>query len=242
MSLRITIATARRVLAQLMHDHRTVAMMLVVPCLLLTLLWWVYDGGPVWDRIGPALLAIFPFMIMFLVTSIATLRERSSGTLERLLSMPMGKLDLLVGYAVAFGAVAVVQALLAGGLALGPLGLDVAGPAWILLGIAVLDALLGVALGLFVSAFAASEFQVVQFMPALIIPQFLLCGLLVPRSELPDVLSAISDVLPLSYAVDAMREAQLSADPSVWAEITIVVGFALGLLALGATTLRRRTA
>lgn len=241
MSLRITMATARRVLAQLLHDRRTIAMLLLVPCLLLALLWWVYDGGTVWQQIGPALLAIFPFLIMFLVTSIATLRERTSGTLERLLSMPMGKLDFLLGYGVAFGVVATVQALLAGGLALGVLGLEVDGPVWMLLGIGVFDALLGVALGLFVSAFAATEFQVVQFMPALIIPQFLLCGLLVPREALPSVLEAISNVLPLSYAVDAMTSIQSSTDPSIWLEVLVITVFAIALLGLGATTLRRRT-
>jgi ABC-2 type transport system permease protein len=241
MTLRITVATARRVLAQLRHDPRTLAMLLVVPCLLITLLWWVYDGGPVWDQVGPTLLAVFPIIIMFLVTSIATLRERTSGTLERLLSMPTGKLDFLMGYALAFGAVAVAQALLTGGVALMALDLNVSGPVWVLLGVAVLNALLGVALGLFVSAFAGSEFQVVQFMPALIIPQFLLCGLLVPRDQLPTVLEVISDVLPLSYAVDAMKEVQVTAEPAVWGEVGIVVAFAVGLLALGATTLRRRT-
>lgn len=241
MSIRITLATARRVLAQLGHDPRTVAMLLVVPCLLITLLWWVYDGGLIWEQIGPALLAIFPFIVMFLVTSIATLRERTSGTLERLLSMPTGKLDFLLGYALAFGAIAVVQALLAGLLAIGLLDLDVTGPVWILLSVAVLDALLGVALGLFVSAFAGTEFQVVQFMPALILPQFLLCGLLVSRGDLPGVLEGISNALPLSYAVDAMKEVQRFGEPDVLSEVGIVVAFALGLLALGATTLRRRT-
>jgi ABC-2 type transport system permease protein len=242
MSLRITLATAGRVLTQLRHDPRTLALLLFVPALLLTLLWWLYEGGPVFDQIGPALLALFPFVVMFLVTSIATLRERTSGTLERLLSMPTGKLDLLLGYALAFGLLAIVQGLLASGLAVGLLDLDVAGPTWMLIAVAVLDAVLGVALGLFVSAFASTEFQVVQFMPALVLPQFLLCGLLVARDEMPDVLSAISDVLPLSYAVDAMREVQTNPDPGVWGYATIIGAFAVGLLALGAATLRRRTA
>lgn len=242
MSLRITLATAGRVLTQLRHDPRTLALMLFVPALLLTLLWWLYEGGPVFDQIGPALLALFPFVVMFLVTSIATLRERTSGTLERLLSMPTGKLDLLLGYALAFGLLAIVQGLLASGLAIGLLDLDVAGPTWMLIAVAGLDAVLGVALGLFVSAFASTEFQVVQFMPALVLPQFLLCGLLVARDEMPDVLSAISDLLPLSYAVDAMREVQTNPDPGVWGYATIIGAFAVGLLALGAATLRRRTA
>ena len=135
--------------------------------------------GDVFDRIGPALLAMFPFIVMFLVTSVTTLRERSSGTLERLLAMPMGKLDFLLGYALAFGLVAAVQSALAVALSVGLLGLDVAGPVWLLVVVAVADAVLGTALGLFVSAFAQTEFQAVQFMPAVVLPQILLCGLFV---------------------------------------------------------------
>ncbi|MGI8433874.1 MAG: ABC transporter permease [Nocardioidaceae bacterium] len=171
MSASITLAVAQRVLTQLRRDHRTVALLLLVPCLLLSMLWWMFDRQQVvFDRLGPPLLAMFPFIVMFLVTSVTTLRERASGTLERLLSMPMRKLDLLVGYAAAFAVVAVVQALLAVGLTVGLLGLDVRGPIWVLGVVAVLDAVLGTALGLFVSAFAQTEFQAVQFMPVVVIP------------------------------------------------------------------------
>jgi ABC-2 type transport system permease protein len=244
MNIRCTLATARRVLAQLRHDHRTLALLLVVPCVLIALLAWVFDGTPVFDVIGAPLLGVFPFVVMFLVTSVATLRERTSGTLERLLTMPIGKLDFLLGYALAFGALAVVQASVASGLALFVLGLDVAGPAWLLLTVAVLDAVLGMALGLFVSAFAASEFQAVQFMPAIVLPQFLLCGLLVPRDKMNDVLHAISDVLPLSYAVDAMRSVTLSVSVQgdVWRDLLVVAGSVVLALGLGAATLRRRSA
>jgi ABC-2 type transport system permease protein len=242
MTARVTLATAGRVLAQLRHDPRTLAMLLLVPTLLLVLLWWMYEGGPTFDVIGPALLALFPFIGMFLVTSVATLRERTSGTLERLLAMPTGKLDFLLGYALAFGLMATLQALVAAGVSVGLLGLDVAGPTWLLITVAVLDALLGVAMGLFVSAFAATEFQVVQFMPALVLPQVLLCGLLVARDQLPAVLGAISDVLPLSYAVDAMSAVQAEVDPSIWGYALIITAFAVGFLTLGAATLRRRTA
>ena len=186
MSAAITLAVARRVLLQLRRDPRTIALLLVVPCLLMALLWWMYSGDEAtFDALGPPLLAMFPFTVMFLVTSVTTLRERSSGTLERLLSMPMGKLDLLVGYALAFGLVALVQALLAVGLTVGLLGLNLAGPIWALGLVAVVDAVLGTVLGLFVSAFAETEFQAVQFMPALVLPQVLLCGLFVSRDSLP---------------------------------------------------------
>jgi ABC-2 type transport system permease protein len=239
-----TFATAGRVLNQLRHDPRTIALMLVVPCVLVGLLAWVFDGTSTFDAIGAPLLGIFPFVVMFLVTSIATLRERTSGTLERLLTMPLGKLDLLVGYALAFGAVAVVQALLVSALSLTWFGLDVAGPTWLLLVVALADALLGTALGLLVSAFASSEFQAVQFMPAFVLPQFLLCGLLVPRDRMPDVLHAVSSVLPLSYAVDALRDVTTNAEVTTdaWVDLGVVVASVLLALGLGAATLRRRTA
>ena len=249
MSPRVTLAVTSRVLAQLRHDHRTAAMLLVLPALVLTLLWWMFDErGMGFDRLGPPLLALIPFIVMFLVTSVTTLRERSSGTLERLLAMPTGKLDFLGGYAIAFGAVAALQSLVAVGLCVWVLGLEVAGPVWVLSLVAVADAVLGSSLGLFVSAFARTEFQAVQFMPAIVIPQILLCGLFIPRDQMPTVLSAISDVLPLSYAVDAMQTVSTTTstsfggvDPSVWPDLAVVVGFTVAALALGAATLRRRT-
>ena len=244
MNARITFAVAERVLIQLRRDHRTLALLLVLPFLLISLRWWMYDeANPLlFDRIGPALLAMFPVIVMFLVTSVTTLRERSSGTLERLLAMPMGKLDFLVGYAIAFGLVAAVQSVLAVAVSIGLLDLDLRGPIWLLTVVAVVDAILGSALGLFVSAFARTEFQAVQFMPAIVIPQLLLCGLLVPRDRLPDLLSTLSDVLPLSYAVDAMQHLTTSSSTGqVWRDIAVVSAFAVAGLALGAATLRRRT-
>ena len=243
-SPRITLAVAGRVLTQVRRDHRTLVMLLVVPCALITLLWWMFADlpGDLFDRFGPALLAMFPFIVMFLVTSVTTLRERSSGTLERLLTMPLGKLDFLLGYALAFGLLAAVQSALAVGVGVGRLGLDVNGPVWLLGVVAVVDAVLGTALGLLVSAFATTEFQAVQFMPAFVLPQILLCGLFVPREAMPPVLEAVSALLPLSYAVDAMEELVGAADQSeVWASVAVVACFAVAALGLGAATLRRRT-
>ncbi len=244
MNPRVTLAVTGRVLTQLRRDHRTAAMLLVVPALLIALLWWMFENVPnePFDRVGPALLAIFPFTVMFLVTSVTTLRERSSGTLERLLAMPMGKFDFLLGYAVAFGLVAAVQSLLAVTVSVGILDLEIVGSVWLLGVVAVADAVLGTALGLLVSAFARTEFQAVQFMPVVVIPQILLCGLFVTRDTMPTVLGSISDFLPLSYAVDAMSYLTVGNDSAqVWQDVAVVMAFALAGLALGAATLRRRT-
>jgi ABC-2 type transport system permease protein len=240
---RITLAVARRVLIQLRRDRRTSVMLLVLPCLIMSLLWWMFQDKPSFGfgTLAPALLALIPFIIMFLVTSVTTLRERTSGTLERLLAMPMGKGDFLLGYALAFGLVAAVQSALAVGLSVWALDLEVRGPAWLLLVVAVVDAVLGSALGLFVSAFARTEFQAVQFMPALVIPQILLCGLFVARDQLPPVLHAISDAMPLSYAVDAMQKVSGDSDPAVWGDLALVAAFAVAGLVLGALTLRRQS-
>ncbi|GHH85517.1 transport permease protein [Streptomyces sulfonofaciens] len=239
-----TLATAARVLRQLRHDPRSIALMILVPCVMLLLLRYVFDGNAAaFDSIGASLLGIFPLITMFLVTSIATLRERTSGTLERLLAMPLGKADLIGGYALAFGGLAVLQSALATALARWGLGLDVTGSPWLLLLVALLDALLGTALGLFVSAFASSEFQAVQFMPAVIFPQLLLCGLFAPRSTMHPVLEAISDVLPMSYAVDGMNQVLRHDDVTgtFIRDCAIVAGCAVLVLGLGAATLRRRT-
>ena len=246
----MTTATAVRVLRQLRHDPRTIAMLLVVPSLLLGLLYLLWQDLPTppgqvstFDRVGLTMLGIFPFVVMFLVTSIAMLRERTSGTLERLLTTPLSRLDLLLGYGTAFGLAAAVQALVTVTVATTLYDLALAGPLWAVVLIAVVDAVLGVALGLLASAFARSKFQAVQFMPVVVLPQFFLCGLLVPREQMAGWLQAVSDVLPLTYAVEALQEVGRSPEPTgtMWADVGIVAGAALLALALAAATLRRRT-
>jgi ABC-2 type transport system permease protein len=244
MSAAVTFATMRRILAQLKHDHRTLALLVAVPTLLMILLRYVFDQPMLFDRIGPMLLGLFPFTVMFVVASVATLRERTSGTLERLMTMPLGKLDLLLGYALAFGLIALVQVGVVLVISLTWLGLDLNGSLGSLVLVSLLDALLGMSLGLFASAFARTEFQAVQFMPAFVLPQTLLCGLIMPRDEMASWLSAISDVLPLSYAVEGMQE--ISGRPdftgTLIVDVAVIAAFTVVALVLGAVTLRRRTA
>lgn len=238
-----TFATFQRVLRQLSHDHRTLALIFLVPCVLLSLLKWLYSNNePTFNAIAPALLAIFPFIIMFIITSITTLRERSGGTMERLMAMPIGKLDLVLGYVFAFGLLACLQALFASALLLYGLDLAVAGPHWFVVMVAVLDALLGTALGIFVSAFARTEFQAVQFMPAFVLPQVLIGGLLMPLEQMPGLLEAIAHVLPLTYAIDALQQMidHSSVMAEAWQDVYVIIGFIIGAIVLAATTLRRR--
>ncbi|NKY39035.1 ABC transporter permease [Cellulomonas septica] len=242
MSPRLTAATATRVLTQLRHDHRTIALVLLLPCLLIGLIAWMFDGTPVLDQFGPLLVGLFPLLVMFLVTSVATLRERTSGTLERLMTLPIGRADVVVGYAIAFAVLASVQALVVVGFAVGMCGMDVAGPIGLVILVAVLDAVLGCALGLGASALARTEFQAVQLMPAVIFPQIITCGLLMPRDEMPQLLEWLSRIFPLTYALDAMQKlAAGSGWSDVRGDVGVVALFIVGALVVGASTLRRRT-
>jgi len=238
-----TLATARRVLQQLGHDPRSVGMIVVLPSVLLLLFKYVYDGNPVvFNRVGPQMLGIFPFVVMFLVTSVTMVRERTSGTLERLLTTPMRRGELIGGYGIAFGAAALGQALVTSAVAIWLLDMDVNTP-WAVVLFAVVDAVLGTALGLLMSAFAVTEFQAVQFMPLVVVPQLLLCGLLAPRDSMPDVLRWLSDALPMSYAADAFTELGSTSDftSTLGKDLVILLGCCALALAGASLTLRRRT-
>ena len=243
MSVRITLAFSHRVLRQLRHDPRTIALILAVPCVLELLLQQLFGrSSAVFQEIGTPLLGLFPFITMFLVTSITMIRERTSGTLERLMTLPLHKIDVLAGYGIAFGLIAVVQATLVSALAFGLLGLDTEGPKWLVVVLAVANAVLGSTLGLFVSAFAQSEFQAVQFMPAVVFPQILLCGLFVARDDMATWLRTISAFMPLTYAYDALvRTAQNELDARFAFDVAVVGLCIVAAVALGAATLRRRT-
>ena len=241
MNARVTLATAERVLRQLKRDHRTLGLVFVVPPLLLTLFRYVFAGQEeTFDRIGGPLVGLFPFISMFLVSSIAMLRERTTGTLERLMSMPVGKLDLLLGYGLSFALVAAVQASITSVVAFGLLGLDTEGSVALVIAIAICNAVLGMALGLFVSAFARTEFQAVQFMPAVVIPQILLAGLLVPREQMAALLEWLSAALPLTYAYDALAQVTRNGELD-WLDLGLIALSIVLALGLGAATLRRRT-
>ena len=238
-----TLSTARRVLQQLGHDRRSIALLLVVPSGLLVLLKYVYSSEPfLFDRLGPQLLGLFPFIVMFLITSITMVRERTSGTLERLLTTPLRRAELVFGYGLAFGLAALIQACVTAAITLGPLGLNVHHAVFIGL-FAVLDALLGTGLGLLMSAFATTEFQAVQFMPAVVLPQLLLCGLLNPRPSMAAPLRWLSDALPLSYATDAITllSGRASLSGEVYRDGLVLLGCLVAAVLLAASTLRRRT-
>ncbi len=242
MSGRATLATARRLLDQLRHDRRTIALIMLVPLLLLGLLKLLFaDNEPQFQRVAAPLLGIFPLLVMFLVTSVTMLRERTGGTLERLMTLPLSRGDIVAGYALAFAAVAAVQGGVASVFAVGVLGLDVAGSTAALVGVAILNSELGMAFGLGLSSLATTEFQAVQFMPAFILPQFLLCGLLVPRDQMAPALDAVAGILPMTYAYEALADIASGDAHGAAIAAAVTLGFCLLALGLGTLTLQRRT-
>lgn len=249
MNPRAYLATTRRIGLQLLADRRTLALILIVPTVLLTLLFFLYKDVPsppgqprMFDRVAVTMLGVLPMLVMFLVTSVAMLRERTSGTLERLMTTPMRRGDLVAGYASAFAVAAVAQSLVLSGVTFGLFGVTVSGSVALVVLVAALTSVVGVAMGLLASAFARTEFQAVQFMPVVIGPQVLLCGLLLPRDEMATWLRLISDVLPMSYAVDALSQVHQHAEVTGTFVVATLVLAAFGMLAvaLASATLRRR--
>ena len=234
-------AMTKRVLLQLKHDPRTMVLLIFSPVLLMTILKFVYDHQPqVFQNVAGSMLGVFPMLVMFLITSVATLRERTNGTLERLMISPIAKVEFIAGYAIAFGFASLVQATVVSTYAIWVLGLKITGSQVLLIYVAILDALIGVAIGLAVSTFANTEFQAIQFMPAILLPQLLLSGLLVPRPAMPRVLHDISNYLPLSYAIDATKKV-IANQGSLVHDSLIIVLFLVLILSAGSLTLKRQT-
>ena len=241
MNIKRLMAMTKRVLLQLKHDPRTLVLLFVSPALLMTILKYVYYSDPKhFQSVAGSMLGVFPMLVMFLITSVATLRERTTGTLERLMISPLGKAEFIGGYAIAFGLTSMVQATAVSSYAIWVLKLKIVGPQIGLIYVAILDALIGLAIGLAVSTFAKTEFQAIQFMPAILLPQILLSGLLTPRSAMPRILNDISNVLPLSYAIDATKRVIANQGSIINDSLTIALFLAL-ILAAGSLTLKRQT-
>ncbi|MBV8861242.1 MAG: ABC transporter permease [Mycobacterium sp.] len=243
-------ATTLRILRQLAADHRSIAMILAVPVLVITLMYFMFENAPhrpgtptPFDNACLILLGLFPLFVMFIITAITMQRERASGTLERILTTPLRRLDLLIAYGTAFSIAAAAQATLACIVSFWLLGFNTAGnPLWVFV-IAIVNAILGVGLGLLCSAFARTEFQAVQFIPLVMAPQLFLAGIIVPRDVMSTWLQWISNVLPASYALEALQQVGKHSQLTGVAvrDIVVVLGFAIAALCLAAATLRRRT-
>jgi ABC-2 type transport system permease protein len=243
MSPKKTLATALRVLRQLSHDPRTIVLLIAVPPLLLTILRFIFQGQiKVFDSIAPTLLGIFPMIMMFLITSVVTIRERTTGTLDRIMTMPTSKLDFIFGYGIAFSFLGFIQALISCGVMLGLLKVTILGGTLPIIITVVIAAFLGTSLGLFLSAFATSEFQAIQFMPAFIFPQVLTCGLFIARDQMAKPLQWFADVMPLTYSVDALKQLITHSNWTHQFTRDLIIVFLFGVFALilGSITIRRQ--
>lgn len=239
--MNLTLATTYRVLLQLRSDRRTIALILALPCLIVGIMAWMFRGTPVLNQFGPVLVGFFPLFVMFLVTSVTMQRERTSGTLERLLTTPLRRRELVLGYALAFGVLAALQAVVVVAFALA-VDMEVKGALGLVILVALLDAVLGSTLGLACSAVARTEFQAVQMMPAVIIPQLLTAGIIMPRDQMPAALEAISRVLPLTYAIEALQHLSAGKGWSdIWGGLAVIVTWIASAVVVGILTLRRRT-
>lgn len=213
------------------------------------------------DVLAPVFLAYFGYFFVFMLTGISFLRERVGGTLERLLSTPVSRAEIVLGYSLGFGFFATLQVIVLTLFvlarldvpAIGPLpaftiGLDIqsAGSPLIAFLLTMLLSLGSVNLGIFLSTFARSELQIIQFIPLVIVPQGLLGGIFWPVDRLPDVLQIVAHALPMTYAVDGLKAVMLRgadlADASVRLDAIVLAGIAAVFIFLAGATIKREVA
>jgi ABC-2 type transport system permease protein len=221
-------------------------------------------GSPdatVLDSLAPVVVGFFLYFFVFILTGISFLRERIGGTLERLLATPVSRSEIVLGYSLGFGffatiQVAIVLAFVIGRLqipALGPvpafaigLGVHTIGNPLIAYLIVLMLGLGAVSLGIFISTFARTEFQILQFIPIVIVPQGLLGGFFWPIEQLPSLLQPVARLLPVTYAIDGLRQVMIAgadlSSPQVLLDLGVLTGIAAVFVALAAGTIRREVA
>lgn len=178
------------------------------------------------DSFGPVLIGVFAFFFVFLIAGIAFLKERTSGTLERLLATPLRRWEIVVGYIAGFGIFTMLQAVLIAWYTIDVLGMMMTGSFWYVLLITLLLSMTALSFGTFLSAFANSEFQMVQFIPLVIVPQVFFSGLF-DLDSMSSWLRWLSHIMPLKYGADALRNVMIRGEG--WSTIAIDVYILLGL-------------
>lgn len=235
-------AIADRIVRQFMRDRRTLAMLLLVPLLVMTLVGFSFpQGGGVLDFVAPALLAAMALFFVFILTGVSFLRERSQGTLERLMVSPVSRVEIIVGYLLGFILFAAAQAVIILLYTVLVLQVHYEGALWQIFVFQLIITVVALNLGLFVSTYARNELQVIQFIPLVLVPQFFLSGLLYPVEQMNIVLQYISRVMPLTYAVEGLRRIMLDGMnlADVWKDLVVLISWAVVMTVLGAMTLRR---
>lgn len=206
-------------------------------------------GGPdrtILDGLAPLLIGVFAFFFTFLLSAVAFLRERTSGTLERLMATPLRRGELVLGYLAGFSFFALIQAAVIVAFTVLVLRVRYTGDlATVFLVVAML-VFVSVSLGLFVSAFARNELQAIQFIPIVIVPQVFLSGLLAPIDQLPEVLRPLAVAMPLTYSNEALRAVMIRGvplgDPVIVRDLLAIAGFAVLTIAGATLSIRREVA
>jgi ABC-2 type transport system permease protein len=239
-----TLAIAQRTIIQLVRDPRTLVLIIIVPLVIASLLGVSLPSKQIFNQTLPAILAMLILFFGFLLSGIAFLRERSQGTRERLLASPVTRFNILVGYLLGFLLFAMVQTLILFFYSVYVLKADFSGQLWQIIVFQILIGILAVCLGIFISAFARNEFQMIQFIPLIIVPQVFVCGLLFPVNQLPDYLQWLAKFLPLTYAVDGIRAMMLDGKGllDIGKEVSVLAAYAIGLMILAGISLRRNAA
>ncbi len=232
---------AQRIVRQIGRDRRTLGLIIVVPVVVMTLIGLSFPDRTMLNYIAPALLATIALFFSFLLTGISFLRERSQGTLERLMATPVSRLDVALGYLFGLSVFAVLQTLIIFFFTIYVLDVTYQGELWQILVFQLIIIVGSVNLGIFTSTFARNEFQVIQFIPLIILPQVFLGGILWPVEQMPDYLRWVSNVLPLTYAVDGLQEVMLAGKNlvDVWLDLVVLAGYTMITSILAALTIRR---
>jgi ABC-2 type transport system permease protein len=236
-----TLTIARRSIQQLARDRRTIALILFVPLVIASLIGVSIPEKMILNQTLPAMLAVLILFFGFLLSGISFLRERSQGTRERLMASPVSRADIVMGYLLGFLLFAMIQTLVLFLYTVYVINVDFKGELWQILLFQILIGIVAVCLGIFISAFARNEFQMVQFIPLIIVPQFFICGMLFPVSTLPEWLQWIAKFLPLTYGIEGIKammvdgKSLLDIGKDIWA----LLGYAVVLMALAGISLRR---
>jgi ABC-2 type transport system permease protein len=238
-----TLTIARRVMLQIVRDRRTIALLVIVPLVIASIVGVSIPDKGMLDYTAPAMLAMLILFFGFLITGISVLRERSQGTMERLMASPISRMDIVAGYLLGFLLFALMQTLIIFFYMVYVLDINYKGELWQILLFQVIIGIGAVCLGTFFSVFARNEFQMIQFIPLILVPQMFLCGLLWPVEQMPDYLQWIANCLPLTYGVEGIRAMMLQGQNllDIGKDIGVLAAYAVGLLILAAMTLRRGT-
>ena len=236
-----TLTIAQRVMTQLIRDRRTIALIVIVPLVIASLVGVSVPDKRMLDYTLPAILAVLVLFFGFLLTGISFLRERSQGTMERLMASPVSKADITAGYLLGFLPFALAQTLIIFFYTAYVFDVNFYGDLWQIIVFQIIIGILAVCLGIFISTFARNEFQMVQFIPLIIVPQIFLCGLLWDVADMPNYLQWLANALPLTYGVEGIRNMMLQGQNllDIWKDVVVLAAYAIVLMILASLTLRR---